>query len=606
MNSKNTMVWFVAAAILFAFIWILKHHFGSGTPAPANVFSALNPSEVTSVQIIPSGALEIRAYRTNSDWFLSEPVSYPAQSAAIETLLGALQKLTPAAKISAAELRTHNNPEAEFGFENPQVSLVVETGGQRRQLLVGNKTAPGDRVFLRIVGVDGMFVADTGWLKFIPRSADDWRSTALVDAGQNDFDFIVLTNGAKVPIELHRDATNHLWHMTRPLQARADNDRITDALQQLRSASAARFVTDDPKADLSTFGLQPADLDLWLGRSTNFSAAIHAGKNTTNDANQIFARREGWNAVFTTVKDALTPWHGSVNDFRDPRLLELTAPVAEIEVRGENNFTLQRDGTNGWRLAGEKFSADDASAQAFIKLLAGLRVAEFVKDVVTAPDLETYGLADPRRRIILRSAAGLPRQSETTAGDTNAVIAQLLFGTNQTDKVFVRRADEDFVYAITTNDFNRLPEAGWEFRDRRIWNFSEDDVAQITLHQNGRTRQVVHTGPNKWSLAPGSQGIINPPAIEETAHRLGELAAYAWFERNMTEPETLGWNTNNLQITVELKNGAKCTVDFIRDLPQAQTALAAVTLDSERWAFVFPPTLCQFVLNYLTIPANVP
>jgi hypothetical protein len=594
MNSKNTTVWFVAAAILFAFIWILKHHSGSGAPVPTNIFSALKPSEVTSIQIIPSGALEIRADRTNGDWFLSEPVSYPAQSAAIEALLGALQKLAPATKISAAELRTHNNPEAEFGFENPQLSLVVETGGQRRELLVGNKTAPGDQVFLRIVGVDGAFVADADWLKFIPRSADDWRSTALVDAGQSDFDFIVLTNGAKV-IELHCDATNHLWRMTRPLQARADSDRITDALQQLRSASAAQFITDDPKMDLSTFGLQPADLDLWLGRGTNFSAAIHAGKNTTNAVNQIFAKREGWNAVFTTAKDALAPWRGAVNDFRDPHLLELTAPVAEIEVRDENNFTLQRDGTNGWRLAGEKYPADAANAQAFIKLLAGLRVAEFVKDVVTAPDLETYGLTTPRHQIILRSVAG----------DTNTVIAQLLFGTNQTDEVFVRRADEDFIYGVALADFNRLPTTGWEFRDRQIWNFSEDDVAQITLHQNGRTRQVVHTGPNKWSLAPGSQGIINPPAIEETAHRFGELAAVGWVGRNITEPEKYGLNTNNLQVVIELKNGEKDSMDFGAEISN-QTALAAVTLDGERWAFVFPPVLYQFVLNYLTIPANVP
>jgi hypothetical protein len=594
MNSKNTTVWFVIAAILFASIWILKHHPSSGAAAPANIFSALNPSKVTSVQIIPSGALEIRADRTNDDWFLSEPVSYPAQSAAIEALLGALQKLAPATKISAAELRTHNNPEAEFGFDNPQISLVIETGGQRRELLVGNKTAPGDQVFLRIIGVDGAFVADADWLKFIPRSADDWRSSALVDAGQCDFDFIVLTNGAKV-IELHRDATNHLWRMTRPLQARADNDRITDALQQLRSASAVRFVTDDPKADLSTFGLQPADLDLWFGCGTNFSAAIHAGKSTTNDASQIFAKREGWDAVFTTAKDTLAPWHGAVNDFRDPRLLELTAPVAEIEVHGENNFMLQRDGTNAWRLAGEKFSADAANTQAFIKLLASLRVAEFVKDVVTAPDLETYGLAAPRRRIILSSLAG----------DTNAVIAQLLFGTNQTGEVFVKRADEDFVYGIALADFNRLPEAGWEFRDRRIWSFSEDDVAQITLHQNGRTRQVVHTGPNKWSLAPGSQGIINPPAIEETAHRFGELAAVGWVARNITEPEKYGLNTNNLQVVIELKDGEKDSVDFGAQISD-QTALAAVMLDGERWAFVFPPTLYQFVLNYLTIPANVP
>ena len=66
------------------------------------------------------------------------------------------------------------------------------------------------------------------------------------------------------------------------------------------------------------------------------------------------------------------------------RLFELTAPVAEIEVRGTNNFILRQQGSNDWQIAGEKFPADAENVQQFIKLLAGLRVAEFVKDVVTA------------------------------------------------------------------------------------------------------------------------------------------------------------------------------------------------------------------------------
>jgi hypothetical protein len=379
------------------------------------------------------------------------------------------------------------------------------------------------------------------------------------------------------------------------LHARADSARITTALQQLQSARATQFVTDDPGTDLTAFGLQPANLDLWLGHGTNFSTGLHTGKNPTNDPAQIYARLDGWNAIVTTASEPLAPWHGSVNDFRDPHLLELTTPIAEIEMRGENNFTLQRQGSNDWSVAGEKFPADPESVHAFIKVLADLRVSEFVKDVVTAPDLPAYGLASPSRQITLLSVAG----------DTNAVIAQLSFAV-QTNGIFVRRTDEDFIYSIATNDFNRLPEAGWEFRQRRIWNFNETNVAQITLHQNGKTRAMIHNGPNKWSLAAGSQGIINPPALEETAHRLGEMTAAGWVARNLAAPEKLGFNTNNLQITVELKTGEKLAVDFGVELPGAHTALAAVTLDGERWAFVFPPVLYQFVSSYLTIPTNVP
>jgi hypothetical protein len=595
MNSKTTGIWFTIAAALFALIFIFEHFLRPSAAELSRILPELRPPAVTSVQVIPSGALEIRADRTNGAWLLTKPIAYPAQPAAIEALLDALQKLTPATRISAAELRNHRNADVEFGFETPRISLVIETGGQRRQLLVGNKTPPGDQVFLRVVGMDGAFVADADWLKFIPLSANDWRDTALVNANNSGLDWIVLTNGTKV-IELRRDATNHLWRMIRPFPARADADRITDALQHLQTARGTQFITDDPK-DLAAFGLQPADLDLWLGHGTNFISAIHVGKSPTNDPTQVFARRERWNAIVTTAKEPLSPWRGSVNDFRDSHLLELTAPVAEIEVHGQDNFTLQRQGSNDWQIAGEKFVADAENAQLFIKTLAGLRIAEFVKDVVTTPDLPAYGLATPTRQITLRSAAG----------DTNGVIVQLSFGTNQNNEVFVRRADEDFVYAITTNDFNGLPEAGWEFRERRIWNFTEGDVAQITLHQNGKTRQIVRNGPNKWSFAAGSQGIINPPAIEETAHRFGGLTAAGWVGRNITEPEkNYGLNTNNLQITVELKNSTKYTVDFGAELPSSQTALAAVMLDGERWAFVFPPVLYQFVLSYLTIPANVP
>jgi nucleoid-associated protein YgaU len=595
MNTKNTWAWFVVAAVLFASIFVLDRYLRPPAVLTQNVLPGLQPSVVTSIQVIPAGAFEIRADRTNNSWLLAKPIAYPAQTAAIETLLAALQKLTPATRISAGELREHRTASADFGFDSPQTSLVVEAGDQRWQLLVGNKTAPGDQVFLRVVGVDDTFVADADWLKFIPYSANDWRSTALVAADESTCDSIVLTNGAKV-IELRRDATNHLWRMIRPLQARADSDRITYALQELQTAQVLQFVTDDAKADLAAFGLQPADLDLWLNQGTNFISAIHTGKSATNDTAQIYAKREGWSAVFTTAGEPLSPWRGTVNDFRDPHLLELTAPVAEIEVRGQNNFILQQQGSNDWKVVGEKFPADTENVQLFVKLLAGMRVAEFVKDVVTAPDLPAYGLAMPTRQIILRSAAG----------DSNAVIAQLAFAM-QTNGIFIHRADEDFIYSITPADFNRLPEADWEFRDRRIWNFNETNVAQITLRQSGKTRVMVRNGPNKWSLAPGSQGIINPPALEETTHRLGELSALGWVARNVTEPEkNYGLNPDNLEITVELKSGEKFSTAFGTELTSAHTAMAAVTLDGERWVFVFPPVLYQFVLFYFTIPANVP
>ncbi len=592
MKAKTTVIWFVLAAALFAFIWIFEHHFQSPPAVSANLLSGLRAAEVTGIQIIPAGAKEISAHREGKVWQLEKPVVYPAQPAAIQALLAALEKLAAVTRLTAAELSAHKNADAEFGFENPQFSLIVEAGEQRWQLLIGNKTAPGDQVFVRLVGVDGAFVTPVDWLQSLPHSVGEWRDTSLV-AAADACDWIVITNGAKV-IELRRDPTNQLWQMLRPLPARANSPRLTAALQQLRAAQSAQFVTDDPKADLTTYGLQPAELDVWLGRGTNFFAAVHAGKAAPENPALVFARRENYGSVITVAKDALAAWRGAVNDFRDPHLLELTAPIAEIEMRGETNFTLQHT-AKGWSVAGEKFPVDAENVQALFKLLASLRVAEFVKDVATEPDLESFGLAAPTRQVTLR----------TVAGDTNSVLARLLFG-GGTNRIFAKRADEDFVYAVAAADVSRLPEHAWEFRERRLWNFSETNIVQVTLHQGGKTRQLVRSGANVWAFAAGSQGIINPHAIEESIHRLGELAAAGWVGRNISAPEKYGLDTNNLSITAELKSGEKFTVDFGLELPAAQTALAAVTLDGERWVFVFPPVLYQLVAAYLTIPANAP
>ena len=598
MNSKNTGIWFAIAAALFAVIFALQHFLQPVATASPRLLPDLRPAEVTSLQVFPSGTLEIRADRTNGMWLLTEPVVYPAQSTAIDALLDALQQLVAVTRITAAELHSHRDANAEFGFESPRISLVIESGGQRQQLLVGNLTPPGDQVFLRIVGIDGAFVTDADWLKkLVPRTASDWRDTALVDVGRFGLDWIVLTNGNRV-IELRRNPTNRLWRLIRPFPARADAEHITEALQQLQTARATRFVTDDPRADYSAFGLQPAQLDLWLGHGTNLTSALHLGKSPTNDPAQIYLQRDAWPVIATTAREPLTPWRGPVNDFRDSYLLELTAPVGEIVVSGRNPFTLQQSVSNTWQIIGEKFPVDAGSVQAFLGTLAGLRVAEegfdgFVKDVVTEPDLPTYGLETPAKQITLY----------TVPDDTNSVLVQLSFGTNQNGRVYVRRSDENFVYAVKTDAYNRLPEMGWEFRERHLWNFTEADVAQITMRQNGQTRQVVHNGPNKWSLAPGSQGIINPPAIEETAHRLGELTVAGWVGRNVTEPEPYGFKPENLSLTVELKSGAQYSVDFGAPISN-QTALASVMLDGERWVFVFPPIVYQFVAGYLTIPAS--
>jgi hypothetical protein len=176
--------------------------------------------------------------------------------------------------------------------------------------------------------------------------------------------------------------------------------------------------------------------------------------------------------------------------------------------------------------------------------------------------------------------------------------------------VFARRADDysidrNSVFAVRLADYQRLPAVSWQFRDRRIWQFTENDVARLTIRQNGKVRELLRAGTNQWAFAAGSQGIINEFAIEEAVHRLGELSAAAWLARGDEQRVRYGFTSDAHTISIETKHGEKLNLEF-GQVAASGLPCASVSLDGQSWIFEFPLALYQYVLSYLTIPAGGP
>jgi hypothetical protein len=596
MNFTNTWRWLFIAAALFAAVFFYNHFGRKKVTGPAKLLPGFKAANVASVEILPANQSAISATRSNGEWRLTEPLAYAAHGTNIEALLSALEQAVPDRHFSSKELSNARDTDQKFGFDPPSNTLIFQPEDLHVQ--IGNATAPGDEVFVKIVGVDGVFVLGADLVKWIPRSANDWRETALADFSKFEFDRLAVTNGGKV-LELKRNPTNHLWRMTAPLDARADSEQVDDSLEKLRALRATRFVTDGPKIDWDAYGLQAPDLSLAFKNGTNTPLALAFGKSPTNDATQIFARRNDEQTVASVAKDLLEPWRASYETFRDRHLFSPTGPLSEIEIHARENFSLLFT-NRAWLVMPQNFPADTALVTDLLTNFGGLEIAQFVKDAVVPQDLPERGLAVPSYEIILRAA--------TTNADalvTNVPVAEVDFGTNSGNIIFARRTDETSVYGVNTSDFARLPQTALDLRQRRIWNFSENDIARITVEQNGKTLQLVRNGTNQWAFAAGSQGIINDFAIEETAHRLGELEADRWVEQGDQNRARYGFKPGGYRITVELKNGEKRSVEFGGDA-SIGSPYAMVTIKNQPWIFEFPPVLNQFVQLYLTIPPGAP
>lgn len=589
MNSKTTWTCVAVAALVFAFIFFvdLPLRKKANAARSTKIFPSFKIAGANQIAIQRAGE-GISVVRTNESWLLTRPFVYPASEERVTALLKGLAGLSWQSQITADELKDHPKAQEEFGFNAQSTSVSVEKGGVT--LLVGTNSPLGQQVYVQVVGNPRIYVIDSEFLKLLPRTANDWRdpflfrftspiNTIKTRSGNKSF-ALVFTNGS--------------WRLP---QARADNEKISELLSKTAEIQVAKFETDDPQADLEQFGLQTPEMELSFAYDTNVLATLLVGRSPTNDSSLVFAKLQNQNYIYRIPKTTLSEWRVPVTNFIDRHLLGLSSNnipnIAQIDITTTDTFSLLRS-SDGWMIPGEpNFPIDSELVGEILKSLGRAEV-DIEKDVVT--DFASYGLAPPSLEYTLKKSGA----------SSNSIFARIDFGTNQTGKVFVRRLDEypDTVNSIAPYEYEHLPRAPWQFRDRQIFQFDTNDVVSLTIHQKGKERKLIRKSNGAWSFAPGSQGMINNFALEEAVYRLGHLRAVFWVSPNEKNPDRFGFTDADHRISIALNHDGKkeeLTLE-LGGFTEFGTRYAAVILTGSRAVFEFPWPQFFEVKEALSIP----
>ncbi len=601
MNTSSTR-WLLLFAVGLGAVILLYERPGESTSESAarrsRVLPLLLPDDVSAVTVQRDTNLTLRLERTNGGWEFLAPIRYPAQPAGVGGLLEGLAKLEVRGVLSAAEVLAQTNGLRVFGLDPPNATVVLNQGSSRMELRLGISTLLGSEVYAQVVGQDGLVTVDRGLMALLPYSVHQWRDAGVACMAGLRFNRIEvrpITSG----FEVVRNPTNQQWEMTRPLLTRANNAKIESLLERLDLIRALSFVADDPRADLEPYGLQPPNHELVLGQGTNDLVVLQFGRGPTNAPDQLFVRRMANSNVVLVARAAVEPWLGGFRDFCDRRLVVFDPDrVARIVARDEEQFVVERQGSREWRLtAPYAASADHLLVIEMLASLAELEFLEFEREVTT--DFAAYGLAPPRRQYRLETTV-----TNIDGTVTNAILAQVDIGDPTKHKFYARRGSENSV--VTMLDTGRLPRAAYELRDRRIWEFTTNQIASITIRQFNNTRRLLRTGPAQWVAAPDTpQSPINAFALEEAAYQLGTLHAARWVARGEDQLARYGFGSIDHQISVELIGEEKQrthVVGFGRQTLSGRTAYATVNIEGEPAPVIFEcrPRLYELLQSELS------
>jgi hypothetical protein len=589
MKWKTTWLLLGLAFALFAFIFLVERHWKSTSQAgiaPERLLS-FRAADVTNIQLRLTNQFLLRAERTRPDasWNLVLPITYPAQSLRIEWLLQALETLTPSTYIPPGELTAKKRTIAQYGLDIPPATLTLQHNGQRTEILFGSPTAVGDQVYLQVQNRPGVYVVNSEVFYRLPRNYNEWRDTALLNLNGVGWTRLEV-RGAGRGFALEFDPTNKTFYLSKPTVARAEPGKVDALLRQLRDASVTKFVSDHPRPDLESYGLQPPALELAFASGTNDLVVVQFGKSPTNDSSKVYARRMSHMNVVLVPKTLLDALQLSQGELRDLRLVNLSSPasVDALEVVGAENFLVRRQTNGTWTVVNSSPApADSEAVREWMDLLARLE-GTVEKDIVT--DFSVYGLSpQPARRYLIKSL------STNAAGVVNdRILAELDLGTQQGEKVFARRLDEATVYSLPRSEVARLPREAWQLRDRRVWSFTTNQITRVVVRQLSQSCELQRSPAGVWTVTEGAGVMINSRAMDLIVQPLGELRAAFWVARGDENRAVYGFKDDNNRVTFEVRDGDK-TTSLTLELGGVATnhvPYGLAVVDGQTWIFEIP------------------
>jgi hypothetical protein len=595
MNFRTTWLLVLAALGLGAYLYVSDRTPAvrvDGLAGPRVPFTPVVVPQVQAIEVLRSNTV-VRLERDGENWRLRLPVADTADRVVVEAFLRNLGRLKPKNWIPSRQIDAGSGGLSAFGLDASAVTLKVEGGPQPAFFKLGGRAPIGEGFYFQRVGDDGVFTADAALLDSLPEGASGWRNRALFSVPATAIERVELRGRTQFEARrVSRAGGASEWKLIRPIEARANGDRMEALVGLLQRARISEFVSDAPGADLERFGLQPPESELILSGASNALVHLQIGRSPSNSPSLVYVRRMAATNVVLIPATALLPAQGTLASFRDRRLVPplLASHRLEFAAAGRSN-ALERTGTNWWITGTPRIPARADLVEFFLGRMEALEIADFPNDVVA--DYSRYGLATPSRVYGFQDSS------------SNSVPMRLLLGEGsdrESQMIYARRGDESPVYALRRADVARLPESALQFRDFR---FASTNVQKVVAVHRGRTRTLERSVTGEWMVTAGVSGAPFSPAAEETLHRIGLLQTIPFTIANESVfTSRPSFSEIGLDVTLHLDSTAplrKLRLRFVVDLGSLAVALVNFEDDPVSYSLELPGALYREILRDFSV-----
>jgi uncharacterized protein DUF4340 len=524
MKWKTTLVLLIVTAGVFAYLFLVERNRPNTADAAREAQNVINfEREKINGIIIQNGEDKVDIRRRDDKWRLETPIKDQADVSAVNNLLVELENWQKDASISAKEMEADKSKLSDYGLAQPKLRLKLSGEKAPPEILFGKDAALEGKMYVRFSNSKETFLVDQSVKKAIEKKPEDFRDRKLTESILAQVVRMVLKTPAG-EMELQKKGDH--WDITKPLRARADDQKVNDLIAQITTARIQQFVADD-KGDLHPYGLAEPRGSITLfaqdDKPGGPGQAVQIGSTPEKEKEQVYVRFSSRGFVYTLPKKIEELLNAKPNDLRDRHLVRIDTKILDrltIDAPGKGKTVLARKDEN-WTIASKNNApANSNDALRLLDTLQNEQITSFVEDV--ASNLSKYGLDKPQLTMTFSSFAS-ENTAETKAGEQP--FTSVAFGKVDGDNVYARVGDEPFVVAVRRTLLDQIWTDPLQWHDLSIFNFKPEQIHRLSAATD---KELVRGANNQWNWVKGSDKI-NQTNLNSVASTIANLRAVRWI-----------------------------------------------------------------------------
>lgn len=528
MRIKFTIILLVLNVAAFFYIYDLERRSSPEIDFDREAANIVLPDALTIDKITietrdSAGTTTRTLIRERNRWEIVEPFRWLANGNAVQRILTQLQFLEVETTIPVEDITDSGQTLADFGLEEPQITLKYTGSTGETTLKIGSPTKLGSRLYLLAPDGERVLVVSRELLESIDVSLDNLRSAQIFDLPIFEIRSLRIVSGEQ---RIVMDKTGDTWQFETPVNVPADPEIVASTLGMLTASQALKLIPSS-EVDRTRMGLTAPFMRITLTgnerRETLILGNIVEEKSDKEDTRkERYAQLEtaSTDGTVFTVNASNFDWLVNATDeLRERRFFHFDPNrITAIHItQGGSKITLQKlekrsvEAEDSWQVlvpgkAGTVISqpGDSDIINNLFSNLKELRAEAFVSDAPSPADEATYGFDSPNAIIQL---------------DNGQPLALILGNVDKENRkmIYAKRQSQAYVYSVTSRILGQVSANPLTYRSRILEQqppSAQVSRLQLTDLQNKRNLLDISIDPSKQTWP---QLLESKPEKEQTA-----------------------------------------------------------------------------------------